>query len=723
MAKHSTHKPKKPRGPKGQFSRRAVYGLNVTVAIVAALLVVILLNVVVDRGYRRIQPTVKQWLRYDLTATRRYSLSEQTQQVLADLDGRYRIYTLFRGTNVHRQRIKDLTNEYNLYGQEKVSVTHLPFDVDVAGRQEFYGALKDHFASDLQPLQQAIEEGRSSLEAVGQQMVQAVEPLQQAEEHQGLQDAQLVQFVQSVRSALTRQQSNIEEIDNQLDRMLGQELPNYGEVRSTLESQFQNLDEGLFQVAIQRFERAADDSQLPGQVQNELLKAIDVFNGARSATEEALKALRSVSVPERYNEVRSTVSSQESVVILGPQRVQVLAVQDLYRQPSEQIRQREETPEMVFLGEEKLTGALLSLSMDRSPLAVFVNLGQQPALGRQGNYTQVAERLRSANFQVEQWSPGGGQSQRGMMGRQRQQNTEPPQPDEGQRAVWIVLPAGQSQNPMTQMGGNSAKEQAADHLESRLEAGDSVMMLLAMSPASRFGQADPLVSLLEPWGITPQLDRALMRMEQQPNRQDRAVAQHEVRHWPTGQDALPVTQALGGMGGVFLRASPLKLGETAGVEHYPLVRLSGDRLWAESDMETLSNPQSASFKESTASSSFLIGAAAKRDGQRLVTVADQVWATDTITTAGRLGGQIVPQMAEFAGAAFPANSELFVNSVFWLAGLDHLIAASPRTQDIRRIDEEMSQTALFTYRWVTIGGLPLAALTLGLGVWFVRRRD
>ena len=97
-------------------------------------------------------------------------------------------------------------------------------------------------------------------------------------------------------------------------------------------------------------------------------------------------------------------------------------------------------------------------------------------------------------------------------------------------------------------------------------------------------------------------------------------------------------------------------------------------------------------------------------------VADPAWATDQITNYGMLG----PGSAPLVGALFPGNSELFVNSVYWLAGLDQLIAASARTQDIRRIQISVSGTRAIQRTLPIL--LPLAILASGVGVWLVRRK-
>ena len=87
-----------------------------------------------------------------------------------------------------------------------------------------------------------------------------------------------------------------------------------------------------------------------------------------------------------------------------------MPLEEMFKQltPEQQAAMQEGRPvDRDFLGEERITGALISLSMKTPPLIVFVSSGRQPALGPQGQYEQVASRLQKLNFKVEEWNPMG----------------------------------------------------------------------------------------------------------------------------------------------------------------------------------------------------------------------------------------------------------------------------------------------------------------------------
>jgi hypothetical protein len=116
-----------------------------------------------------------------------------------------------------------------------------------------------------------------------------------------------------------------------------------------------------------------------------------------------------------------------------------------------------------------------------------------------------------------------------------------------------------------------------------------------------------------------------------------------------------------------------------------------------------------------------LAAAAAKGEQRIVVVAEPIWATDEVTgsAAVAMAGPSIADISLYS--RFPANADLFVNSIYWLAGMDDLIAPGAKSQETRRIGD-LSLTALSVYRWLLGLGLPAACLAAGVGVWFVRRR-
>ncbi len=701
-----------------QQQRRVKYGINVIVAAAAAVAIVVLLNWIADRQVRRnLPPEVRRFVRYDLTATRSYSLSKQTLEVLKGLKDDYRIVTLLSGDDpalgVLRSEIeqgKSLIDEYASYSN-RVTVEHVDPGLQVTRVEQFHKELIARYESRLTPLRGAVDQGVAALDAVRRDTAAMLKPVRTILEDATLTDGQLKEFVRSVAQAFGRFEGDLTLVSEEVKAAVDQTPPNYAAAKRTLETLLAELDEQVYAVALDQFQSASKGEGTPASVREGLLELVERITASRKGVQDALAALRAAQSDAEYDRLRSQLASEfNTVVVVGPRQVQVLKLSDLFRaeeasEPSPEQEQRK----FVFLGEERITGALANMSLEHKPLVVFVSSGQSAPLGRgnpQTTYNQVAQRLRNMNFDVQSWSPMPG---RNPMTGQPEPPSEPPQPKEGQRAAWIVLPS--EPNPMNPFAAQ-APQQVVELVRAQVEAGQGVMMMLMAQPMMGMGGEDPLAGILNEWGITPQLDRVVMREEVTPDRRRLALAQHEMSRWP-GES--PITAAMSGASGVMLMASPIQFeaqGSKSKVQ--PLVRIAaaGGNLWSDTN---LTDPTKAKFNPAAAQEQFVVGVSAEREEQRLVAIADPVWATDYVTTYGPLG----PGSAQL-GAVFPGNSDLFVNCVYWLTRMDQLIAAGARSQDIRRVSD-LSPAAMSGIRWMLLLGLPLLVAAGGLGVYLVRR--
>lgn len=681
-----------------QSQRRLRYGSNVAVAIIAAVLIVIGINVIAHSKLGAI--------RRDFTATRQYSLSEQTRQVMRDLKKDFRIVTLLPAGNPNIDRARDLVDEYAHAGK-RISVEHIDPLMDISRLEKFYADLQSRYQAELDPVDKAIKAGLDAMKeqaAMAQEQMKALEPAVKAEEIAG---TQVKRLVDDVVRALARFESDSGQIVKEVDKALKGSLPNYRGAIDAMKQMLERRDENLLAVAIEQFNLVVKEPKTPAKVKDVLLKLADDFARSRKAMEQPLAALRQAKTPESYDKLIGQLASRSSVVLLGNDQVRVVQLEEMFRNPTEQEVQLDpsQQPELRFLGEERITGALLAMSLEHQPLVVFVGSGRMQALGQQGMYRTVAERLQNMNFEVKEWSPGG---KANPMTGQPMPGGPPPEPKEGQKAVWIVLPV-EPANPMMGMPQTGGAEEIANHVSERMTHGDGAMILATASP---FGAPDPLVEIAASFGISIKNDRLIFRETKIDDRRVQPDPTLLINEWPGD---LSVSKAIGSMQGVFFRSCPVELGgkDDKELKTYPLAVIRDKRMWAHKDLMGQAVP---AFDRDSAADAFTLLAAAERGNNRLIASGDMIWATDQVTSLGALG----PGTAHIVGAQFPANSELFVNSVYWLSGMDHLIAASARTQDIRRITD-LTADRRVVLMWSTVLLLPLGTLAVGLGVWFLRR--
>ncbi|MSO21227.1 MAG: hypothetical protein EXQ56_12380 [Acidobacteria bacterium] len=86
---------------------------------------------------------------------------------------------------------------------------------------------------------------------------------------------------------------------------------------------------------------------------------------------------------------------------------------------------------------------------------------------------------------------------------------------------------------------------------------------------------------------------------------------------------------------------------------------------------------------------------------------------------GRLVVAGSPDVISNAILAFNGNRDLFLNSVAWLSSDEDLISIRPRDPEDRRIELTPGQLTMIKY--LSLGGIPLAIILSGLGVWWKRR--
>jgi hypothetical protein len=153
----------------------------------------------------------------------------------------------------------------------------------------------------------------------------------------------------------------------------------------------------------------------------------------------------------------------------------------------------------------------------------------------------------------------------------------------------------------------------------------------------------------------------------------------------------------------------------------PLLPVPQDvKVWATQHVDEALEGKAVTADEKTDLNGPLFAGAAveKKDGGRLVVIGALQFVTNEIV---RLPDpELLKERVRVA--RFPGNSELFANSVFWLAKADTLIAISPTALEVSRIENMTPAARGFWHYGVLMGALPGLVVAAGLVV-YVRRRD
>lgn len=699
-------------------------GINVAIATVAALALVILVNFI---AYR-------QYVRFDFTQTGMYSLSPQTRQVLEDLKGEHEIVGIFAINNQPAVQLAELLDEYGRRSSE-LTTTRIDPQIDAVQLDAFMGRLAQRYADRVEPATELVRGVLEQMEARLGQLTPVLSELKQRMEAQSLTGRSAAQL-QQVVSVLPQLPASWEQGASTWRQEMEAPLPPIGALTDEILSVLEQMNGNTLTTANAWLDEAGADPSLPPDVRDASLRASAALEGLRDFMGEQIDALAQVGDLEDYDQLVSDLVNRECVVVLTDDKARVIERQAMIDAERLSEENKQET-QYRFQAEEKITGALISLSMDQNPLAVFVILGPgRPPIDEGGEFAYVASRLRSAGFELTTWSPSAQMTPYGQ-----QIPPQPaPQPKAGQPTVWVILPAPppDPRNPMAG-GAAAAKQTVAELLKRRLAEGDGALLMLGTDPSTRFGTTDPLADLSTSWGMTPKLEQMVVRELRQGERQTQPTTMHELRVWPTDH---VISKAIGGLPGIMFQASPIELTDpsktpessnnqtdtpsteapespTPPTRTWTLAEVRSPRMWATADLASASSADQVRYDPQQAADMFIVGAAAERENAgRLVLVTDLLWASDQITTYGdTIFG---PALGFPDTARYPANAELFVNSVYWLSGLDHMIAASARTQRVPRIGA-ISDNTRTAYQVGLLLGLPGLVLATGLTVYLVRR--
>ncbi|MBB6430882.1 DUF7088 domain-containing protein [Algisphaera agarilytica] len=673
-----------------QNTRRAKYGLNVAIAILVAVALVVVVNALVDWQVRQLPAGAKSWLRYDLTATRAYTLAPQTQKLLSELDDQITLTAVLRVDDKNGQDVADLLEEY-ADASNWLDIELIHPDRDLARLENFYRQLEEHFADETAPLEAAVTTGLEHLDRLSNDVAEMKGKIDTIVADDSWEDTQLRQEFQLLSNKLGEVQSTYANAGASLSGALNDPMPPWSNARADLLNALQKADSEVLTPFAREFARRAKDRNAPLAARDTLLRMDAMIEAAREPLRDAVQTLTAPPTPTRYDRMQASLRQGEVVVILGPERERVVPVAEMFTAPTA------DTP-AAFIGEDRLTGTLVAMQITQPPLVVFVRDTPVSVTHPRGGYTHVTSRLATADFVLTEWAIGGSNDPRNP---EQAAVAPPPSPAEGQQAVWIVPTLSLERTTQAD------RELVASVLKKRLAAGDGVLLCFSYDPEAQFRPTDPLIELAGAWGLSPQMHELLLHEGLGPDGRPRSQAAWPVRDWPSES---PLGGALAGREVQLIAPTPINFEPRPNIVTQSLIELTQPKIWSATGLTTPQEIAESAFDAEREVQRPVVAATASATSEqgdatagRLMVFTERHWLSDQ--QAGRRLG----------------NSELFMNSTYWLAGLDEAIAATPRSQDIRRIDA-LSDGQQLAYRLVLLAGLPGLTLLAGVGVWFVRRR-
>jgi hypothetical protein len=455
---------------------------------------------------------------------------------------------------------------------------------------------------------------------------------------------------------------------------------------------------------------------------------------------EALKEKSTGLEPLQLEQIYRQLEGGQVVVVETPDAVSVVPQDDVWPARTDG-GQGEDGDRREFAGEQGVSSAILRMTQKERTGVVFVRyaggplltpeMPQLPQMMQQrppeAPYESIDAAMQKENFVTAEWNV--------------EAEPSPPVLEDVARTVFVVFPptppGPQSlQNPA---GAKSISEEQKQAVLSAVgESGMAVFLVGWQPPAMPFGGAGGAYAygeyLTQNWGIEPQSGALTIQFMLNPRKQETFVPLNMRNPTLLTSDAFewtghPIANALKSLPGALASALPLRIltGETApeGVTLEPIIRLkTSDAVWAVMDIQRLQtdfqqHEGTRRYDDDTLPPFPLAVAGTNAAGQRIVVISSEQFIANPVLSAAQLmfvGGGIAQVQL------YPANRDLFINTLHWLTGDAERIAVGPRRGNVPRLDKlEDGPVAEFTKVFL-VGIWPGVVLIAGAVVWFTRRR-
>lgn len=647
--------------------------------------------------------------RIDATKTRSYSLSEQTAALLEGLEGDWTIALVLDPARIDeavRRQVDEVLSRFA--ASPRISIVRIdPTDPRMLDRYEaLLSRLQAIYRDRIDEFEAAIAAGSRAVGELGVFYQQQAGALASLRRELAPGDPAAADIDELLGVAALRLQQ-ITQVESQVADSLAVDesrpLADHETARSVL---LAVLSE--WAAESHRVERMLagwrDDESAPTTARTFAAARHDAWGETARALAAAADPLKHLE-PLELGRIGRLLETGETAVVIGPGAAAVIPPQQLLPRLNVRERDGQVTFDQRFRGEQAIASAIRSLSSARMPRVILVHAGESLLKPRAQNIDFVGARtvLESSRFDLEEWIVDG---------------SERPASDD-RPAVWIVVPPPVAQRRSLAV---SDEELALVRAASRLLAeGEAVLLNLCPAAGTRMGRADPWQAVVEPLGLEADTGRVVY--EQVLDQQANPVTQR-VLTVTAADGSHPIGRAMRGIQSSFdlpIAARPVPA-PPAGVVHHVVAALepSGER-WLEQDWmvdpATLDEPQP---DERLAEAAPLVVAVERFDpsrprAQRVVVVGSGGWLLSYLADV------VVSMGGERLALVSPGNYELLLASVAWLAGADELIAPSPVSRQVARLDGVTPPVRL-RWRWLALAGIPGACMLAGVSVWAVRRR-
>ena len=683
-----------------------------------------------------------QWIsfhrstKFDLTSSGLNSLTPGTERLVGGLEQKVTLTNLYFETDLeeedqskYRRRIDDLVSLYQGINPSMVETRSINPLQDHAKREALVDELGDlkAFADEKESYQALAERFEKELlvainALLGDQVSQLAMLIEQTADETSKVDLGQIQTV------LEDRQRAVAFMAEDVQAAVDAAQPQYGAMKSALTQLYSGVTRDLNSILTFVQQMRAQRTSMPEAVKGFVGGLETAYRPLIARLEGETTTARGLARLEFESLMQQLGPTSNAILVHTGDEAKVVSFNDVWpaadpSAPSPGFSQR------LFRGEEKVTSAILQLTVREKTAVVFTRFGGPPLFvgggmpgmaamgGGPGPYSQMKGLLEDANFVVKEWDVA--------------TMDAPPEIDPVPvRTIYVVM---RPVNPPPSFGQPQQGAEFSDLHKQRVlgELGDNprAVFVAGWMPGA-FGafpeayQYDDYLSAT--WGVHVATDFLMLQAFPYPGKPgEMMLSQQSFMIGDLAHSDHPVVKGMVGDQASMRLAAPIEIvgAVPEGVSVEKLVwRDAADGLWGIKDFTKYEKKvragKSVTLEEGDIEGPFTLAVAAEKGDGKVVVVSGRSPFSDDWALAPAL---VVTSQGFTMRQRNPGNVHLLLNSLHWLNDREEWLDVG-KPVDIGTIAIDQSSGSMRAVRAFAYAGWPATALLVGGIVWWMRRR-
>jgi hypothetical protein len=720
--------------PETQSERRLKYGVNVGVAIIAAIVASGVIVSIVQSHDRRL----------DTTAAGEFSLKQQTLNVIDDLKGKVTLVSLYTRTKPpatdtdnnstdqnaapatdQAQVVADLLDEYKR-DAKNIEVEVIDPNTEKDKLSKLHDQLVESYGSQIQSYKDFLAEWDKQYKQFEQLTKAEAEAMTAVTGGATVDDSDDSKSTGGFRSDLVRTikalPRSLSTARDDVNAERSKKYPDWKAATGEVKDLLQKLSDFSGDLAT-NFGKLKDEKDVPENIRQYMAQSQPRFEQIKTGA-DALIAQASKLGELKLDTLEDALKVENPILVLGPDDWRVLQYRQVWPEDKTLRDSNGVKIQPRFAGEQQITAAIYSLTTNIKPKLCFVRPGGQPLTPAgfppfipAGLLSEIADRMRLYNFDITEKDLSGQWAMQAQM--QQMPSAPEPSDEEIKDAIWVVLDMGHEFNSGQQ--DQAPPPPIAPRIKEHLDGGGSALIVFG-------AQDDDLSSALDSWGIHLHPDTLVVHeaIHLDPGSQPDIVEQFKshptdfvIKDYGDHEITRPV-QSLDSVWVPTMAVTTSTVPDATATSLVPMDNaFPGLKVWGDTNIDAMRDGTTPAFDPAKDMAPPIYGMAVseKKSGARVVVMGSPLMFNGRIN----IPDPVIAETQNRYVSRFPGNGELTANSLFWLAHLDPMIAISPEAMDVSRISPMSHGTLQFWRYGVLLILLPGAVIASGLFVYAGRR--